>query len=138
MGTAELGRKQTELIAGVSAADRLNKAIAERQAKLKIRLDKLARLNQFTPFATQRKKIEAFVRRVQVQEKQIGAMKKSHAVANQKVQAILNRDKKDMVAFERLLDRANESMERYGKSAALHLVTLDNLIAEADKILASK
>lgn len=44
-------------------------------------------------------------------------------------------DKKETATFERLLDRANESMDRYSKAAALHLETLDTVIAEADKIL---
>lgn len=59
-------------------------------------------------------------------------------MTNQKVQAIPNRDKKDSGAFVRLLDRANKSMERYGKAAALHLATLDKLIAEADRLLDSE
>ena len=85
--------------------------------------------------AKQKKEIEAFVKRVQVQEKQIGVMGKSHSVVDQKAQAILNRDKKETAAFERLLDRANESMDRYTKAATLHLETLDALIIEADRIL---
>jgi hypothetical protein len=46
-------------------------------------------------------------------------------------------------AFERLLDRANEAMERFGKwsarhkAPALHLVTLDKLISDTEKILES-
>jgi len=123
---------------GYARQDRLDKAIVERQAKLKTRLEKLARLHEFTPYRTQRGKIEAFVRRVRVQEKQVGALMKANAVKHQKISAMLDRDKGDTgPAFIRLLAHANEAMERYGKAATLHMITLDKLIAEADKILKS-
>lgn len=95
------------------------------------------RLHKFTPYSKQSQKIEAFMKRVEVQEKQVGAMRKSHSVIDQKVQAIANRDKKDLAGFERLVDRANDAMERHGKNLLTHQATLDRLIAEADALLES-
>lgn len=41
-------------------------------------------------------------------------------------------------AFERALDSAIASLQRYNEAATLHLETLNRLIGEADQILASR
>lgn len=135
MAETELAQKQRTLLAALAAAEQLNKRIAQRQVKLKLRLERLAGVYKSTSDPKERKQIENFMKRVQVQEKQIGAMRKSHTVTEQKVQAIFNRDKKDVAGFVHLLERANESMARYERAAVLHLDTLDSLIAEADALL---
>ncbi len=136
MDTAGLAQKQTRLLAAFRALQRLNEAIEPRQTQLKKRMEKLAQIHKFTPFGIQRRKIEAFMKRAGASQKRAGTMIKAHAVIDNKVQAILGRNKADVAAFDRLLDRAIEATDRQGEAQAAYLSELDQLIAEADVILA--
>jgi hypothetical protein len=131
----ELAEKQRAFLTVLGTTKELNERIVQRQKELKTRLERLAKLYKSTSDPKEREQIEDFMKRVQIQEQQIGAMRKSYIVIDQKVQEILRRDKKDTAAFGRLLDRANESLGRYERAAALHLDTVDSLIAEADALL---
>jgi len=137
MDKAGPAQKQERILAGLSALRSLTAQIAERQAKLKERQSKLKRLHTFGPFTKHQQSVERFMERCQTVHKELLKSKKADRVLAQKAQAILQRDKTDIVAFDRALDRANEAVDRLQTALKNHLSALDALIVEADKILES-
>lgn len=136
MGTAELAQKQRRLLQAFEATDPILNAITTKKAAFEARLKRLDRVHSSELSGERRRVIREFTEReFQDRTRVMSKAKKAHAVITQKVEAIQQRDRKDVLAFERFLDRAILAVERQTGILNEVVAEYDRLIVEADKIL---